>query len=210
MPSLESLILDISRIHTRISILRVRTSVYVSMCVCSSLGGDSQCRIGTVVVRSVSTHTRSKPSFHTYPKNKTWIPVLLETVNVAVVQWSEVRCQLIRAQNHHTYPQNKTWIPVLLFSGFVCVCLFCLFLLLLLFACLPGNVALLVWAFLCRRFGFLCLFVCFRLLSFSCLLLFCPFVFLFLVLALLIFSSSACFVSVSCGCFCFRLVRVLY
>ena len=94
----------------------------VSMCVCSSLGGDSQCRIGIVVVRSMSTHTRSKPSFHTYSKNKTWIPVLLETVNVAVVQWSEVRCQLIRAQNHHTYPQNKTWIPVLLVSGFVCVC----------------------------------------------------------------------------------------
>ena len=68
---------------------------------------------------------------------------------------------------------------------YVCACLFCLFFLLLLFACLPGNVALLVWAFLCRRFGFLCLFV-FSSSSFFLVLAF--------VLPFRLFVSRACFV----------------
>ena len=36
----------------------------------ASLGGDSHCRSGPVVGRSVTTHTRSKPSFHTYPQKQ--------------------------------------------------------------------------------------------------------------------------------------------
>ena len=43
------------------------TGFWLRVCVLviASLGGDSHCSSGPVVGRSVTTHTRSKPSFHT-------------------------------------------------------------------------------------------------------------------------------------------------
>ena len=48
------------------------TGFWLSVCVLviASLGGDSHCSSGPVVVRSVTTHTRSKPSFHSYPQKQ--------------------------------------------------------------------------------------------------------------------------------------------